>query len=57
MEKSRLIAEVFDVTLDELVNYEGGETRLPFPPKGKHAFGMVRSVKRQIVIPAKARKF
>ena len=32
-EKSRLIAEVFDVTLDELVNYEGGETRLPFPPK------------------------
>ena len=24
VEKSRLIAEVFDVTLDELVNYEGG---------------------------------
>ena len=41
VEKSRLIAEVLDVTLDELVNYEGGETRLPFPPKGKHAFGMV----------------
>ena len=30
------------MTLDELVNYEGGETRLPFPPKGKHAFGMVK---------------
>ena len=29
VEKSRLIAEVLDVTLDELVNYEGGETRLP----------------------------
>ena len=27
VEKSRLIAEVLDVTLDELVNYEGGETR------------------------------
>ena len=26
VEKSRLIAEVFDVTLDELVNYEGGDT-------------------------------
>ena len=49
--------EVFDVTLDELVNYEGGETRLPFPPKGKHAFGMVKvGEKGQIVIPAKARK-
>ena len=41
VEKSRLIAEVFDVTLDELVNYEDGETRLPFPPKGTHAFGIV----------------
>ena len=50
VEKSRLIAEVFDVTLDELVNYEGGE-------KGKHAFGMVKvGEKGQIVIPAKARK-
>ena len=48
VEKSRLIAEV---------NYEGGETRLPFPPKGKHAFGMVKvGEKGQIVIPAKARK-
>ena len=57
VEKSRLIAEVLDVTLDELVNYEGGETRLPFPPKGKHAFGMVKvGEKGQIVIPAKARK-
>lgn len=45
------------MTLDELVNYEGGETRLPFPPKGKHAFGMVKvGEKGQIVIPAKARK-
>ena len=43
VEKSRLI--------------EGGETRLPFPPKGKHAFGMVKvGEKGQIVIPAKARK-
>lgn len=57
VEKSRLIAEVFDVTLDELVNYEGGETHLPFPPKGEHAFGMVKvGEKGQIVIPAKARK-
>ena len=58
VEKSRLIAEVFDVTLDEMVNYEGEETSLPFPPKGKNAFGRVKvGEKGQIVIPAKARSF
>ena len=57
LDKLIKLSQLFRVTLDELVNYEGGETRLPFPPKGKHAFGMVKvGEKGQIVIPAKARK-
>lgn len=56
VEKSRLIAEVFDVTLDELVNYEGGETRRRFRRR-ESMRGMVKvGGKGQIVIPAKARK-
>ena len=49
------LAERIDVSRQTLSKY--GETRLPFPPKGKHAFGMVKvGEKGQIVIPAKARK-
>ena len=43
--------------MDDLVNYESGESGLGVPPKGKYAFGMVTvGEKGQIVIPAKARK-
>ncbi len=58
IEKSRLLAEIFNVTLDDLVNYEAGEALgMPTPPKGKHLFGIVTvGDKGQIVIPAKARK-
>lgn len=58
LEKSRAIAEVFDVTLDDLVNYEPAENYgLLLPPKGKHIFGVVSvGDKGQIVIPAKARR-
>lgn len=57
IEKSKLLAEVFGVTLDDLVNYESTVCGLGVPPKGKHAFGMVTvGDKGQIVIPAKARK-
>ena len=58
LEKSSLIAKAFDVTLDDLVNYEPEENYgLPLPPKGKHIFGVVTvGDKGQIVIPAKARK-
>lgn len=58
IEKCRLLAEVFGVTVDDLISYEkpkGMELRLP--PKGKHIFGMVKvGDKGQIIIPAKARK-
>lgn len=57
IEKAMLLADVFGVTLDDLVNYESVIYGLGVPPKGKHAFGMVTvGDKGQIVIPAKARK-
>lgn len=57
IEKCKMLAEVFGVTLDDLVNYESKLYGLGVPPKGKHAFGMVTvGEKGQIVIPAKARK-
>lgn len=58
LEKSRAIAEVFGVTLDDLANYEAEENLgLSVPPKGKHLFGIVTvGDKGQIVIPASARK-
>ena len=57
VEKCKVIAEIFGVSLDDLVNYESEESGLGVPPKGKHIFGMVKvGDKGQIVIPAKARK-
>lgn len=57
IEKCMLLAEVFGVTLDDLVNYDSKAGGLGVPPKGKHAFGMVTvGDKGQIVIPARARK-
>lgn len=58
IEKCRLLAELFGVSLDDLVKYESAEYYgLGVPPKGKHVFGMVTvGDKGQIVIPAKARK-
>ena len=56
-ERSKAIADAFGVSLDELVKYESGPDSLPVPPKGRHAFGVVKvGEKGQIVIPAKARK-
>ena len=58
IEKSRALADVFDVTLDELVSYENNDMPgMGVPPKGKHVFGIVTvGDKGQIVLPAKARK-
>ena len=58
LEKSRLLAEVFGVSLDDLVNYTSEENMgLGIGPKGKHLFGIVKvGDKGQIVIPARARK-
>ena len=58
LEKCKLLAELFGVSLDNLANYESEDNLgLDVPPKGKHLFGMVTvGDKGQIVIPARARK-
>ncbi|SCZ77512.1 helix-turn-helix domain-containing protein [Pseudobutyrivibrio xylanivorans] len=58
LEKSKLLAEVLGVSLDELANHEPEDNLgLGLAPKGKYLFGMVTvGDKGQIVIPAKARK-
>ena len=57
IEKCKQLADIFNVTLDQLVNYEPDVSGLSVPPKGKYAFGIVTvGDKGQIVIPAKARK-
>lgn len=58
LEKSRLLAEAFGVSLDDLVNFQPEDNMgLGVGPKGKHLFGVVTvGDKGQIVIPAKARK-
>ncbi len=58
LEKSRRLAEIFGVSLDDLANYEPEENLgLDVPPKGKYLFGLVTvGDKGQVVIPAKARR-
>lgn len=57
IEKCMKLADLFGVSLDEMVNYENPVPGLGVPPRGKHAFGIVTvGEKGQIVIPAKARK-
>lgn len=60
IERCKLLAEVLDVSLDELVNYDRENSNnlgLGVPPKGKYVFGITKvGEKGQIVIPAKARK-
>lgn len=58
IEKCKALADVFGITVDDLISYEKTDGMgLMVPPRGKHIFGMVRvGEKGQIVIPAKARK-
>lgn len=57
IEKCTKLADLFEVSLDDLVNYESPIEGLGVPPRGKHMFGIVTvGEKGQIVIPAKARK-
>lgn len=51
------LAELYDVTLDDLVHFNEEENDLTIPPKGKHVFGAASVGERgQIVIPKKARE-
>lgn len=57
IEKCKVLADVFGITVDDLICYEkSAGMGLGIPPRGKHVFGLVRvGEKGQIVIPAKAR--
>ena len=57
IEKCKALADVFGVTVDDLICYEKTSGMgLRIPPRGKHIFGIVRvGEKGHIVIPAKAR--
>jgi len=51
------LAQIYNVTLDNLVNYSEDDSGVMIPPKGKHFFGSVTVGERgQIVIPKKARE-
>lgn len=58
LERCKVLAEVFEVSLDDLANFEPKDNMgLRIPPKGKHIFGVVTvGEKGQVVIPVKARK-
>ncbi len=51
------LAKLYNVTLDNLVNYSEGKSGVVIPPKGKYFFGSVTVGERgQIVIPKEARE-
>ena len=57
IDKAMKLAEIFNVSLDDLINFKQTENSLKIPPKGKHAFGVVTvGDKGQITLPVKARK-
>lgn len=50
------LADIYDVSLNDLVRYDSEEEGLPIPPRNKHIFGLVTLGERgQIVLPKKAR--
>lgn len=50
------LAELYGVSLDDLLHFEGKHGSVPPPPRGKHVFGVIQVGERgQIVIPKRAR--
>jgi len=51
------LAELYGVSLDDLLHYEQKPGSVPPPPRGKHVFGVAQMGERgQIVIPKRARE-
>lgn len=51
------LAELYGVSLDDLLHFEQKPGNVPPPPRGKHVFGVVQLGERgQIVIPKRARE-
>lgn len=56
LEHCQKLTKLYNVSLDDLVNFDGEETNLIVPPKGKYFFGVAKMGERgQIVVPKKAR--
>ncbi|NLY76478.1 MAG: helix-turn-helix domain-containing protein [Tissierellia bacterium] len=54
--KCESLADLYDVSLNDLVRYDPEKEGLPIPPKNKHIFGVVTLGERgQIVLPKIAR--
>lgn len=50
------LAQLYDVSVDELLSHDGAGSGITVPPRGKHLFGVVTvGDKGQIVIPKRAR--
>ncbi len=50
------LAELYGVSLNDLVRYDSEQEGMPIPPKNKHLFGVVTLGERgQVVLPKKAR--
>lgn len=57
LERAARLADVFGVTLDDLVNYVSTVEGLSVPPRGKHIFGVVTVGEQgQVMLPAVARR-
>ena len=57
IEKCKAIADIFETSIDELINNDGSILPPGPIPRGKHLFGVVKvGDKGQIVLPARARK-
>lgn len=57
LENCIALAELYGVTVDDLIRYEPDVAGIPIAPKGKHVFGAVTVGDRgQLVIPKKARE-
>lgn len=55
--KGKQLAEIFGISLDELMEERSEMPLLPAAPKGKHIFGIVKvGEKGQIVLPARCRR-
>ena len=51
------LAELYGVSLDDLLHFEQRPGSVPPPPRGKHVFGVAQMGERgQIVIPKRARE-
>ena len=51
------LAELYDVSLNDLVRYDSKKEGMPIPPKDKHIFGVVTLGERgQISLPKRARE-